>query len=174
MLGKFCLLRAVPEAATFGQKVGTESLVMIPHDLRAIVGFLRCFLRQPLPVERDAVVESVTCASNSKDPHLWALTRNYSKCPLNHALHDVLHGRDAMTRKSSFRMQFRIPGWILSPAVLEDGSDVVRSVMRLRHRNDDQQNKKTNEQTRCFLPNHQVNTKKTNLPTGRLMEAQVK
>ena len=94
-----------------------------------------------------------------KRPHLWALTRNYSKCPLNHALHDVLHGRDAMTRKSWFRMQFRIHGWILSPAVLEDGSDVVRSVMRLRHRNDDQQNKKTNEQQRCFLPNLQANTK---------------
>ena len=69
-------------------------------------------------------------------------------------------------------MQFRIPLWILSPAVLEDGSDVVRSVVRLKHRNDNQQKKKKKKQQICFFDNSpSEQQKKTIRPTGRLMEA---
>ena len=53
-----------------------------------------------------------------------------------------------------------------SPAVLEDGSAVVRSAMRSRHRNDDQQ-RRTNEQPICSLPNHQVSTKKNESSHGK-------
>ena len=61
-------------------------------------------------------------------------------------------------------MQFRL-------AVLEDGGDVVNSVMRLRHRNDDQQ-KMTNEHQICmFAESSSEHQQMPYRPTGRLMEA---
>ena len=66
MLGNMCLLSAVPWAATFGQKVGTKSLEMGPHDLQAIVGFLCCFLCRPLLANMMQFLKVVRCASNSK------------------------------------------------------------------------------------------------------------
>ena len=53
------------------------------EDLHTIVGSLRGFLRHPLPVEHDAVVEGGRARNSFKDPREYC-GNTASRRPLNH------------------------------------------------------------------------------------------